>query len=53
MLLCIYISYGIIGYCLVVYTVPYLGIIYAVGPSVATVQDLKGLFPLTYDSGRS
>jgi hypothetical protein len=28
-------------------------IIYAVGPSVATVQPLGGLFPMTYDSGRS
>jgi hypothetical protein len=32
------------------------GTIHAVGPSVATVQTpppLRGLFPVTYDSGRS
>jgi hypothetical protein len=42
--LCIYISFGRIGYCLVVYTVPCLGIIYAVGPGVATIQTLRRPF---------
>jgi hypothetical protein len=43
--MCIYISYGRIGYCLVVYTVLCLGIIYAVGPGVATIQTPRRPFP--------
>jgi hypothetical protein len=29
------------------------GIIYAVGPSVVTVQSPEGLFPVTYDNEKS